>query len=250
MRYVNRGVLLGTVLSLFIFCKQVAKEQNHYAVCIVTEQEETTLPDNVTITSKLSSYPSTVLNSRQATMFDIVCAYIHDNNFCQWYYNMTAHEINQLMKVSYEQIVPEILKLDYLSSKQMTELWCLYKRGCHKQSKVDECQKDLFTKLQQRAENYKEEQLRKQELQKKEAAEISRLQQVYHEDILHISDQNSIYNKDRQLALQKTKEQNYKKYEQIRELEELAVGLCIAKNIDYKKLQCSNGTAMQQQLYD
>ncbi len=249
MRYINRRALLGTVLSLFIFCKQVPKEPD-FCTFYVTEQEEITLPDSVTITCKPLLYTSNMTTSRPATTFDIVCAYIHNNNFCKWYYDMTVHEIERLMKVSYERIVSEILKLDHLSSKQMTELWCLYKRGCHKQSKVDECQKYLLAKLQQRAENYKEEQEQKDELKKQKVVEISRLQQVYHEDILQISDQSSTYIKDRQLALQKTKDQNYKRYEQTRELDEQAVGFCIAKNIDYKKLQCSKGTAMQQQLYN
>ncbi len=249
MRYINRRALLGTVLSLFIFCKQVPKEPD-FCTFYVTEQEEITLPDSVTITCKPLLYTSNMTTSRPATTFDIVCAYIHNNNFCKWYYDMTVHEIERLMKVSYERIVSEILKLDHLSSKQMTELWCLYKRGCHKQSKVDECQKDLLEKLQQRKEDFERGQQRKEQLKKQILVEQKRLQQLYHEDVLHISDQNSLYIKDRQSALQKTIDQQYKKYQQTRELDEQTVGLCMAKNIDYQKLQCSNGTAMQQQLYN
>ena len=60
----------------------------------------------------------------------------------------------------------------------------------------------------------------------------------------------SPYQCSREIALSKTKEQNYKKHTKARDFDEETIGFCIAKNIDYKKLQHRVGTAMQHQLYD
>lgn len=217
---------------------------------IGTQQQETVLPESMSVICKPTFYLSETVISQPATTFDVVCAYIHDNNFCKWYYDMPSYEIERLMKVSYERIVLEILQLDHLSSKKMAELWCLYKRGCHRKKEVEKCQKDLLEKLCQRKENFEQEEKRKESVEKQRLAEQNRLELVYHANVLSISEQGSLYSKDRQFALQKTKEQQYKKYKQSRNLDEQVVGFCMAKNIDYKQLQQSDGTAMQQQLYD
>ena len=250
MWYGYRGVLLGTALSLFMFCKQLAKDSDYFSAYIRTEQEEAVLPESMSIICKPTLYSSDTVISQPATTFDVVCAYIHDNNFCKRYYDMSSYEIERLMKVSYERVVSEILKRDHLSSKQMAELWCLYKCGCHRKKEVEKCQKDLLKKLHQRKENFERDQKRKQMLEKQKLVEQQRLEHIYHANVLAISEQGSLYSKDRQLALQKTKEQQYKKYKQSRNLDEQVVGFCMAKHIDYKQLQQSDGTAMQQQLYD
>lgn len=230
MRYVHRGVLLGIVLSSFIFCQQIPREDG-WSVCCATEQEQVCLPDNVFITCKPSLYPTGTATSRAATAFDVLSAYMHDPNFCKWYYDMTLDEINRLMKVGYDRIVSEIIKLDHLSSKQMAELFNVYKRGCYKRKEVERCQVELLAQLQQRAENYKQQLLRQRQLEKEQIAEQRMLERVYHVEMLQVSDQQSPYGKDRQEALQKTKDQQYKKYERSRELDEQTVGLCIAKTL-------------------
>jgi len=119
MRYIHRGVLLGTVLSLFIFCKQFSKDQESATSVYIYEQEKKTLPDGVSVICRPVSQVDSAYYAHAVTGFDVVCTYIRDNNFCKWRYDMTAHEVKQLMKVGYDRIVSEILKLDHLSSSHI-----------------------------------------------------------------------------------------------------------------------------------
>ena len=246
MRSLYYGVLVGIFLSGYLLAKQ---DEASCTAFVGTKLDQQDSRVHVQINQGNYYQSSDVL-----TNIDFAYSYIQskDNSFCQDRYDLTIHEVNQILKLSYAQIVTVLMALK-LDNIRIAELWGLYKLGCYRNREVKKCQKDLQNQLnardvKQREQTQKELQAREQD--RKKAEHTKRLQLVYQEYLLDLSEQSSEYFQQRQIALNKTKNSNYRSYKQKRSLNEQIIGLCMAKGIDYKSLQDCAGTALQHQLYD
>ena len=246
MRCLYYGVFVGILLSGYLLTKQ---DEASCTAFVGTKLDQQNSRVSVQI-NQGNYYQSTGV----LTNIDLAYSYIQskDNSFCQDRYDLTIHEVNQILKLSYTHIVTALMALK-LDNIRIAELWGLYKLGCYRSGEVKKCQKDLQQQLNDRVEKQREQvqkELQAREEERKKAEYTKRLQLVYQEHLLDFSDQSSVYFQQRQVALQKTKESNYQSYKQKRNLDEQVVGLCMAKGIDYKNLQHYTGTALQHQLYD
>ena len=246
MRCLYYGVFVGILLSGYLLTKQ---DEASCTAFVGTKLDQQNSRVSVQI-NQGNYYQSTGV----LTNIDLAYSYIQskDNSFCQDRYDLTIHEVNQILKLSYTHIVTALMALK-LDNIRIAELWGLYKLGCYRSGEVKKCQKDLQQQLNDRVEKQREQvqkELQAREEERKKAEYTKRLQLVYQEHLLDFSDQSSVYFQQRQVALQKTKESNYQSYKQKRTLDEQTVGLCMAKGIDYKSLQHCTGTALQHQLYD
>ena len=246
MRCLYYGVLVGIFLSGYLLAKQ---DQTSCSAFVGTKLDQQ--DSRVSVQINQGNYYQ---SSGALTNIDLAYSYIQskDNSFCRDRYDLTIHEVNQILKLNYAHIVTALMALK-LDNIRIAELWGLYKLGCYRSREVKKCQKDLQNQLNARVEKQREQaqkELQAREEERKKAEYTKRLQLVYQEHLLDFSDQSSVYFQQRQVAFQKTKNSNYQSYKQKRTLDEQAIGLCMAKGIDYKKLQHCTGTALQHQLYD
>ena len=259
MQSLKHGVLLGTLLIFGLLSGQViSQEPDIYCTLQISQFEQLSWSNNVSFSCQSSSYPESfsVTSSMPVTMFDVARANIDKNSFCQKRYLLASTEVHNLLRSQYAYIVASLLKLDHLTDYGTYELWSLYKDECWKFWKVNECERELKQRLQERAVRREQQRLQKKEeekqqqlLIKKQKEQEAKNQKVYHTDLLY-SDYPSPYYDARKQALVKTQKDHYQKYQQCREIDAQAIGLCMAHNIDYQKLQQCTGTAMQHQLYD
>ena len=253
MQSLKHGVLLGTLLIFGLLSGQVISQKSDtYCTLQISQPEQLTWSDNVSFSCQSRFYPESffVTSFVPVTMLDIARANIDKNSFCQKRYLLSSTEVHNLLRSQYAYIVAALLKLDHLTDYGTYELWSLYKDGCKKFWKVNECEKELVVKLQERAKRRQQKKLQKEQVfVQKEKEQDDRNQKIYHKGLLD-SEYQSPYHDARKQALAKTQKDNYQKYKQCRDLDAQTIGLCMAKNIDYQKLQQCTGTAMQHQLYD
>ena len=246
MRSTYYGILVGIFLSGYLLAKQ---DQTSCTAFVGTKLDQQ--DSRVSVQINQGNYYQ---SSDALTNVDLVYSYIQtkDNNFCQDRYDLTIHEVNRILKLSYAHIVTALMALK-LDNNRVAELWSLYKLGCYRSGEVKKCQRDLQNQLNARVEKQREQvqkEFQAREENRKKAEHTKRLQLVYQEHILDASDQSSPYFQQRHIAFQKTKDSNYQSYKQKRNLDDQTIGFCMAKGVDYKKLQYCTGTALQHQLYD
>lgn len=259
MQIFKHGVLLGILFICSLLSEQImSKAPDRYCSIQMSEPDRSSWSDNFSLSCQLSSYPESfsVTSYVPVSMLDVARANINNSSFCQKRYLLSSIEANNLLRLQYAYIVAALLKLDHLTDYGTYELWSLYKDHCWKFWKVHECERELKQKLQERAVRREQQRLQRTEekkqqqlLIKKQKEQEARNQEIYHTDLLG-SDYLSPYYDVRKQALAKTQKDKCQKYEQCRELDVQTIGLCMAKNIDYQKLQQCAGTAIQHQLYD
>lgn len=140
----------------------------------------------------------------------------------------------------------DLMKLDYVTDAGLEELWNLYKNGCGRQGKVKKIEHDLRVALVLRKKQ------KDKAIQKQEAAQeyrLSWLKNVYNSVLLTNKNYLSVFQEERELALQKTIQQNYVQHEQVYEIDEQVAGLLMAHGADYKCQQALSGTILQHQLF-
>lgn len=140
----------------------------------------------------------------------------------------------------------DLMKLDHVTDAGVEELWSLYKKGCGRQGKVKKVEHDLRAAVVLRKKQ-KDEVIKKQKAAQEYA--LTRLRNVYDSTSLMNSNYQSVFQKEREQALQKTIQQNYVQHKQVYEIDEQVAGLLMAHGADYKHQQALSGTVLQHQLF-
>lgn len=197
--------------------------------------------------SRYSPYPSSLSLQTpiQLTQWDILRALVKAPRFCAHRYNLSPKQISDLLQSPYKNIVQDLMKLDHLTDPGIQELWNLYKHGCSRSGKVRQAEYVLKNALELR------KQQRDEAIKQQKAAQeyLNHLKKMYNPSFLMNGDYQSVYQKERELALQKTVQQNYVQHEQTYEIDEQVAGVLMAHGKDYQQYQALSGTVLQHQLF-